>query len=376
MHTIRKTLALLLLAGSTQAVNAAETRSIMHEVFQSIAYLLPRSLVEKPFDGDDSELIQRRLRVLEESSSALAEHAGADDAEFGLLARSFSRSTRDIGIAFGSGDAAFAYYALMDMTEHCAACHSRLPDAGNFHFGQRLMARMDVDAMPPGDLAQLYVATRQFDTALDLLERTLMDPSQPAVDLDRAGTLVDYLRVAIAVQQQSEQPAAVLARFAEREDLPWYLKRRVGIWQGALAELPSALEATPTLAGGRALFQRATAVTTPPQGREGVVHDLAAASVLRQWLEGADEAAAPERSEALYLLGLIALRTRQFESPVPEMELLFEAAIRAAPDSPQAAAAYALLEEFGFLNDWRLIEEAGGRGVVDLPALKALIGAE
>ncbi len=364
----------LVCAGAPGARADEGTRAIMGEVFDTIAYLLPLSVREPdPAAGGDAELLERKLQVLADASKALAAHGGGGESEFGLLARSFERGVADIRSAFDSHYPAFAYFALMDLTQHCAACHARLPDARNFDFGQRLMARMDVDALDPEDLAQLYVATRQFDRARDVLENLLLSPEQDPVDLDLAGTLVEYLNVSISVAQDLARPRALLAKLAARPDMPYYMQRRLAAWQAAIDEVGGALVAAPDLATARRLFDSATGLTVAPGGRERTVHDLVAASILRRWEEANREAPAAERAEAYYLLGAIALRTTELKPAVPEMELLFEAAIRADPKGPFAAPSYALLEEYGFINDQHLARGTEGGSLLDMAALRKLV---
>ncbi|MCC7411698.1 MAG: hypothetical protein IT495_08705 [Gammaproteobacteria bacterium] len=353
---------------------AQSTRAIMDDVFDAIAYLLPLSLRESEGEVQrDEELLRRKLDVLSRSAATLEKHTGKHEAELALLARSFDRSIEDIRQAFDSRYPAFSYYAVMNLTEHCAACHARLPDERDNAFGQRLMARMDVDALAPADLAQIYVATRQFDAAAGTWERVLLDPDVTALDSDLAGTLIDYLAVCIGVLQDVERPRALLARFVARPDVPLYLHDRVDVWQRALTGLAPALTGPATLAGARTVFDAGTALTLAPAGRERAVHDLVAASLLRRFLAATPGAAAEARAEAYFLLGIIAMRTTELKPSVPEMELLFEAAIRAAPKGPHAHRAYALLEEYGFVGDVHLGRPNTETPLLDMAALRALI---
>lgn len=162
-----------------------------------------------------------------------------------------------------------------------------------------------------------------------------------------------------------------LAACRERPDLPFYLERRLGTWRDAVAAVAPALDAEPSLEAARRLLEAGAALTDAPAGAERAVHDVAAASLLRRFVEGAPQAPAAERAEAYWLLGLIALRSDALRPAVPEMELLFEAAIRADPGGPYAERAYALLEEYGFVNDVCLAEEGGG-AFIDLADLRRL----
>lgn len=75
----------------------------------------------------------------------------------------------------------------MKMTQHCVACYSQLQSSPRNEFSQRLLRRVNTDIFDSTELAQLYVATRQFDAALSAFEHKLLAPSEDAIDLDRAG---------------------------------------------------------------------------------------------------------------------------------------------------------------------------------------------
>jgi hypothetical protein len=373
-------IALLIAAALPPAAAAADpndTRAIMARVFDALAYLLPRSLVETDFaEHDDGDLIDAKLDLLAGSAKDLVAHTAGADAELRLLARSFERNTRDIRAAFREGYRAFAYYALLDLTEHCAACHARLPDARHNPFGQRLMARMNIDALDPEELAQLYVATRQFDEALNTLERRLLDPDYAPLDADLAGTLINFMSIEISVMQSFERSRALLGKYLERPDLPFYIERRIGIWQRSMDALEGDLKEAPVLARARDQFATATGMTLTPSGRERAVHDLVAAGTLRRFLAAEPDAPAEVRAEGYFLLALIALRTIEIKPAVPEMELLLEAAIRTAPKGPHAVEAYALLEEFGFLDEIPLSAVEQAVPILDLAELRRLTDVE
>ena len=69
-------------------------------------------------------------------------------------------------------------------------------------------------------MAQLYIATRQFDAALKILERKLLDAGQDAIDLDIAGIPIEYLSIALGVAADPQAADALLKSFARRPDAP------------------------------------------------------------------------------------------------------------------------------------------------------------
>lgn len=353
---------------------AEDTRAIMHKVYDAIAYLLPLSVRggEKASTWD-KELIDQNLKALAAASGTLVKHAKGKDAEFRFLARSFDDTVKDIDKSFREQWPAFAYYSLMELTQHCVACHSRLPSHAQVEFGQRLMARMDTAQFEPLELAQLFVATRQFDAAMSTYEKKLMNPQEAAIDLDYGGVLLQYLDLAIAVEGDLVRPREVLQRFAARPDSPFYLRRRIALWTDAMQKLAPQLKSPPQLAAARDLFHIADGMTRAPNGRERAVHDLVAASVLHRYIAAHPERQGEDIAEAYYMLGVITLRTMEPKYSVPEMELLLAAAVRAAPKGPFAEESYALLEEYGYVHDVHLAAAGDKNLFINMSELRALM---
>jgi hypothetical protein len=76
------------------------------------------------------------------------------------------------------------------------------------------------------------------------------------------------------------------------------------------------------------------------------------------------------------MLGVIELRTMNPRPAVPQMEFLFEAAIRNAPHGPFAKPAYALLEEYSYFS-YRGPTVFEAEGILpNIDELRALIGID
>ncbi|MCP5144064.1 MAG: hypothetical protein H6978_04500 [Gammaproteobacteria bacterium] len=373
-------LAFSLAAHSTSGLAAdAQTVAIMHQVYDAISYLLPVSIrdlnQDKPYD---TALVNEKLTVLENAADGLVKHASAQEAEFAFLARSFDRTIVDLRSAFDQQWPAHAYFAMMDLTQYCAACHSRLPSDSQARFGQILMARIDTDSIERVDLARLYLATRQFDAAMDAYERVLNDPQTDLVEADIDGTLSDYLHTAISVAGEMDRAAAFINKLAARDNLPQYLVSRFSRWRQDFELIKPELAAPADIDAARTLFSRATSATLLPYGRDRAVLDFGAANRLRVLLtEQRDSLPATVRAEAYYLLGIITLRSVKARAPVPDMELLMEAAIRTQPHGSYARPAYAVLEEYGFFQG-HLLQDIGepdssAPPIIDMAALRDLV---
>lgn len=381
----------VLLATASQADVPASPRPTMQAVFAEMKQLIPLSLDAERWSAFESRAkILASLRRLEEASVALEAHGRTREAGFDELALGLARDLRETHARFRVGELEEARFFLTGSLQNCVACHVRLPSDRSFPLAEQLIDRAEIESLDARERAWLLVTVRRFEDALEVWEELLGDAQRSAASLDASGVLVDYLNVAIRVQRDPARVARTLARFAGREDLPIYLRRRVEEWRSALAELESkslAEETAPSRALGVALARKAGEVASGPYGRDGLIQDLAAASQLVRWLEqdrarmlevtrNRTDSERAQTAEAYYWLGVVEARSLDgFWVNLSERHL--EAAIRADPKGPLAEKAYALLEETQVLG-------YGGASGSQLPtdvwntlkALRELMGHE
>ena len=371
MCRARMIVAIVLLFFVQPSMAAEQTADIMHRVYDAIAYLLPLSVRRGDAASQwDKELIEEKLKALTDAAGTLVKHADHEDAEFRLLARSFDRLVQDIGVSFRAQWPDYAYYSLMELTDHCVACHSRLPAHSQDLFGQRLMARMNVETLEPESRTLLFIATRQFDAALSLFEQQLMDPKTSPIEADYRGIMLRYLRLAIATGGANERVAAFLDAYGKRADMPYYLAHRLQHWRSTITKLTDSLEGSPDLGRARQIFDSGTVLTLAPGNRLRAVEDFVAARIMRTYLQAHPKASSAERGEIYYKLGIVALRSSEPEPAVPELEMLMAASIQSNPHGPYAHDAYAILEEYGYIHDEHLATQNGSRSLIDMAGLK------
>lgn len=356
-------------------VSAGSDRAaIMRDVYDAIAYLLPLSLRD-PADRSvwDRGLIEEKVSQLENAAQTLNIHMSGAEKESEQIARSFEQSVSGIGRTFSNEWPEFAYFSMMDLVQHCVACHSRIEAPSQALFGQRLIARMDTREMPEGDVVRLFIAVRQFDAALKSLDKILMDPNLHPIEADYASHMVDYLQVALGTMREPDRVTKFLNRYKARGDLPFYLLRRVDTWLEAVAEFGSAVTSNPDFDVAKSIFYGADKLSRGPGDRLRAAHDVIAATIIRAYLEDRANTSSSNLSEAYYILGVVALRTLEPKLAVPEMELLFASSIRADPKSAYAEEAYALLEEYGYVHEDHLADEVVEQTLIDMPALRKLM---
>lgn len=368
-----------LAASSAQAAPptaaGADPRPTMREVFEQMKILIPLSLDEATWSDPAAQTrIREALDRLEASASALEVHGRQREAGFNELALNLERDLREVREHYRIGAFEEARFFLTGSLQTCVACHVRLPSDRTFPFADQLIDQIEIQSLDPRERAWLYVTVRRFDSALSGWEALMADPGMSPAELDASGVLVDYLNVVLRVRTDIPRARKALAALAARKDVPVYLSERIASWRGALDRLdPATFQpgAKGALERGSALAIEAGQVAQGPFGRDGLVQDLASASLLVRWLEE-DRArresvtrnpTAKERSDtaqAYYWLGVVEARSLDgFWVNLSERHL--ESAIRADPKGPFAKKAYARLEETQFLG-------YGGASGNDLPA--------
>ena len=387
-------LALLLLAApivQAQSTGVESPRPTMRAIFEEMKELIPLSLDETRWSSPASqEKILAALGRLEVAVAALESHGRGREAGFGEIAINLAGDLREAHERYGIGDYEEARFFLTGSLQNCVSCHIRLPAHQRFPFAEQLMDKTAVDTLPPREKAWLLLTVRRFDDALSIWEGLIGDPQISASQLDATGVLADYLNVAIRVRGAIARISKTIERFESRQDLPLYLKRRVQEWRRVLAALDPERFVAPTAASlefGVSLAQQAGGYAEGPFGRQGLIQDLAAASLLVRWLEqdrarmshGSRNRTPKERRDAAlayYWLGVVEARSLDgFWVNLSERHL--EAAIRSDPHGPLAERAYSLLEETQVLG-------YGGSSGVHLPTdvwnllheLRELMGVE
>lgn len=355
------------------------TRAIMHDVADALEVLLPLSLDSDTFlSPENRDTVLKNLAKLDDSAHVLSEHGASTSMDFQLMAAAFARAAGRVREDFQYIHPAEARYFLVDLTQHCVACHSREAANRDFPLSRSLNKYLQEQPLNEEERARLQVALRQFGDAMDTWESILSDPSREPVDLALDGSFVEYLTIAVRVEHQYKRAATQLRRLMEREDTPFYLRRRLQTWIDDLQAARARGGSTVTLSDARERFQR-------PDSRPGLlwndarlVSDLVLSADLRRLVASEDRDATPEElAEAYYMLGVLEARTVGLYSALPSMERFWEAAVRTAPESPYAVEAYALLEEYAattFSGD--LPFERTSDAFARLAELRSLIGIE
>lgn len=340
-----RTAALLAAALAVATVSPAMQDSVaMRSILDALLEVTPLALDETRFgDPANAVAIDNALERLANNALMIDAHTSGLGPSYDLLRRTMADETRRAVEAWKEGDLRRTRFLVRNLGHDCFACHSRLPAPPGGDTTANAAAAVSIDLLPARQRMQWLVATRQFEAAMTHAETVLGDDSVPAAEIDRTGLFEDYLRVALRVDRDPHRPLSALEAFAGRADLPVYLQMQSAAWIDSLRSLISEPPAE-SLDAARALLGEARRLNLYQQDRRGLVQAVAASGLLHAYVLDPSPAA-DRRAEAYYLLGL-AESSISYDPWVPETEYFLELAIRSAPGTETARAAYAFFEQY------------------------------
>lgn len=316
----------------------------MRELLGALERVLPAALSEERFaEPARRGEIDAALAQLARGADRVASHGKGRDASFVFLSETLADEARRIHRRFQAGKLDEARFLLLELTEGCVACHSRLP-AQSSHLSDELLANPALRELPLDERAQLEFTTRQFDRALASYEALLADPARDPDDLELSGRIDEYLELAIHVSKDPARARRALLPLASRAETSESLRGSLRSWTQSLSELASAPPAAPSIERAEAWIRAGESAGEKGWDRPGLVYYLAASGVLHRVLESKDLPVI-EQANAHYWLGLVESRVgRAFW--LSQTSALLERAIRLAPGGPHARDALELLRSF------------------------------
>jgi hypothetical protein len=337
------TCALALACQPASASSEEATRTTMHRVFDALAGLIPAAISDSVDAWEEQPgAIRTAIDALAAASEQLATHGGQRDASFRFLSQSLATETRMLQRQLERGKYISAAYFTERVVETCIACHVRLPAPRAGDFGRTLLERVDRSAISPFARANLEMAGRQFEAALQTYEAQFRAPGTAPEAAELSSSLHSYLITALRVKRDPARASRGLAILAERTDLAAQLALNLPIWQQALAALAPALREPPSLERARQILDAGHALSEFPFDGADQIHTIAASSVIFRYLDE-QRPEGETLAEAFYLLSRTeAFTRRSFE--VSEGSSYLEQAIHAAPHTAIAERAYARLE--------------------------------
>ncbi len=332
-------------SSATSATDKAESKTWakgMRGMAESLQRLMPYVFSRDEFnDPNNRAAIHDRIANFAAGVAEVPKHAG--EAMLGkdpLVQFSIARLTSNAHHAqqaFDEGHLEFSRTVLRESMGLCFSCHSSQQFGPQDNFSTSSLSPNF--RIYPTERADYYVATRQFDKAVDLLEGVLKSPAQLLDDPhEQVDSLRKYLSLEVRVKNDPNRAAGLLEKFLSQKDLPYFIAADAEVWLKSLRdwqrEKPST---TSALVRAQALTRKARNLQATGGYQSGYVDFLRVTSILHEGLRSA--ASLKDKSHYYEMLG-------QSYDTLSEMgtwdlpEVYFEACIRASPKSEESKRCY------------------------------------
>jgi hypothetical protein len=346
---------LLALLAGTASGDRPSTRTQMQTIFGALSTALNLTLYDTPFkDEEHRAMITEALSLLADSAAALEAHDELGP-EYSYVRRSLARDAREAVLHYRQEHYAGAGFLLRQLVSNCVSCHDKLPASDNYDLGRAFVDRARIEDIPASQLAQLMVATRQFESALDTYEDLFRSGEHPPRELLANGDVAEYMKVGLRAMDEGDRVCATLRELRYRDDVAVEIASQIVEWVRVISSFERPSGARAELHAARVLIRDARNRKGLPGDYPGLAHFVLASGCLLRYLESHPEG--EDLSEALYLLGVCD--SHMSRSPwMSETEFYLESAVRADPSSRYAVLA------MDFLETWVNEQYSGSGGMV------------
>ena len=323
-------------------------RGSMQALFSNLRTLLPLSVNDDRFGADENRAVVRgALHELSKGVVELERHGPQDDIAAPYLVDALSEAAADAIARYDRGELDGTRFLVRRMTQVCVACHSRLPDAIDAPLASHFAPDDELEKLTLMERGQLYVASRQFEEALDVFEQAITQAH--ATPGERLQAAVNHLVISIRVKGDFRRPIDVLNNVLGKQQMWLSVSDDIRSWLLALHHFQQAGMPDAGLDEARQLIDRARYAAIVPYSLQPMVEYIVASRLLHEYV-ASNQHDSQGLAEAYYLLGLTeyGIGYRHWLGQ-PENYLIN--AVLVAPHSAHARSAYRLLEEqivFGY----------------------------
>ncbi len=330
-------------SGQTKQARAEWTAG-MKRMAATLESLMPYAFSREEFSNPRNEhKVNQLIRSFAKNVKGVSRHAGekllGGDPIVKFAIDRLQTNANEAELAYREGHVEFARNVLRESMGLCFSCHTASEFGPQNHFS-RIKLASDFRIYPT-ERANFYVATRQFNRAIDVLESVLKTPGQMMDSPhEQLQALRKYLALEVRVKKDPARAASLVESFLTQKNLPYFVASDAETWLRSLRqwqhEKPSE--------NSRALFTIARRLVQ--QGRElqagdsyqgGYVDFLRASALLHESLRTSKS---PIQKAKIYqLLGTsysILASNGMWDLP----EFYFEACVRSAPKTVVAKVCY------------------------------------
>ncbi len=322
-----------------------QMQGMAEDVKELLPYLYDKQAYGNP---NNKQIIQKRLQALGEAAHKVNAQTGKPFLGDELLIEYSLNNLKDdlhrAKVSFENGQLEYSRSVAKASMGHCFRCHSVGTPGASAAWDLDTVQKLN---LAPLEKADLLVATRKFDRALEYMEGTLNSPEfLKAYAFDFEALLRRYLALIIRVENAPQRAMAELDKILGRGDIPHYIaqqaqgwRRSLKVWVGEKKYAPK--NAADLLVQVERRFKRAESIQSYDKDHAGDVEYLRATSLLHQNMKLLKKP--EEQARALFYLGK-AYEVLDELGSWNLHESYYEACMFKSPKSETAKRCYSRLE--------------------------------
>jgi tetratricopeptide (TPR) repeat protein len=275
--------------------------------------------------------------------------------------------------AYKEGNIEYSRNVLAESVGACFSCHSTNQIGPEKGFSTtHLSANFRIF---PTEKADFYVATRQYDRAIDVLENVLKNPTQyEGQPHEQVSAIKKYLSLMVRVRKDPVRASETLEMFLSNGKLPFFVASDAEGWLGSLRKWKGERKTRQTdLSKAKALINQAKKLQSVGSYQAGYVENLRATGLLHDAIKVTQSK--NEKAEIYFLLGSsydVISDLGVWDLP----EVYYESCVRIVPNSTMAKRCFKSYERsiiLGFSGSAGIfIPTSEKKKLADLKALAGL----
>lgn len=326
---------------ATQGVDGSWA-SRMRGMAGGLEELMPYVFSRTEFNDSENRSRIRKLIVdFDHSVELVPKHAGEEmlgkDPLVKFTIERLRSNTQHAIKAFDENHVEFSRNILRENMGLCFTCHTTTQFGPENNFSNKIISSNF--RIQPTERAEYYVATRQFDRAIDVLEGVLQTPANLLDDPhEQVGALRRYLSLQVRVKKDAAGAASLIEKFLNQKKLPYFIATDAEAWLRSLRDWQAqGNKMREPFKQSQDLLKKARQKQSLGGYQSAYVDYLRASAMLHESLRVATNGA--QRAEIYQLLGSCydtLTETGTWDLP----EVYFEACVRSAPRSGIAQKCY------------------------------------
>jgi tetratricopeptide (TPR) repeat protein len=269
------------------------------------------------------------------------------DPSLKVIASRLETDAKEALDAFRAGNLNYSRYKLGRVSRDCFQCHSRTSGGPEF---KDFNMNIHEAGLKPSELADIYAATRQFDRAIEVLQKSISSKEVAANErFEYQRSVRNLLALAVRVKQDPKMSMEIVDKVLANPSTPEYLKEDAGFWKQSIAkwQKEETRKQKPSLEKAKKLIAEGKSAQEYPLDGHSDVSYLRASAILHAYLDTTKGSA--QLAEAMYHLG----RSYEVLNDIGQWFLqdsYFESCIRTAPKTKIAERCYRRYELSQFMG--------------------------